>query len=116
MAVDALTLTVICVLILLGFYIKMLWLSFIFIVVLLLYLAVGVKKTPRPVAVPTAAGPRVQPIIIRRKYVGPESIYPKKMNIYVDETGTPTDWREYGPQGVGKAVGSGIKKVFGLFK
>jgi hypothetical protein len=91
----------------------MLWLSFIFVIVLLAYIVIGLKpKKEVYVAVPK--GPRVQPIVIRRKYIGPESIYPSKMEIYTDKE-TPRKWREYGVEPVGKFVGRGIRKIWDFF-
>ena len=115
MEVDAVTLIIVLIIIILGFYFKQLWISLIFVAVLfVLLLATRSKKAPSA-SVPTGGGARVRPIIVKRKYTGPESIYPKKMVIkYTPKW--PSDWREYGPEPVGKAIGSFGRWLKNLFK
>lgn len=115
MEADAVTLIVILIAILLGFYFKQIWISLIFVVILFaLLLAARSKKAPSA-PVPRGAEVKVKPIIVKRKYTGPESIYPKKMVIkYTPKW--PSDWREYGPEPVGKAVGGFFRWLKNLFK
>lgn len=113
METDALTFLFILIIILIGYYLKQLWISFIFVIILGAFLLVGRKKAPK--AVPRGGGTKIRPIIIKRKYVGPKSIYPEKMKIKYSPD-LPKDWREYGPEPVGKAVGTGIRWLKNLFK
>lgn len=94
--------------VLFGFFAKMLWLSVVFFIVLALFVF-GAKPAPSTKAAP--AGPRIRPVIIRRRYVGPESIYPAKMNIRMRP-----DWKdptifEVSTDTLGKATGAIINKV-----
>jgi energy-coupling factor transporter transmembrane protein EcfT len=111
---DALTFVIICAVILAGFYLRQIWISIIFALILVLVMIFG-RKTPSAAPSGGGGGPKVRPIIVKRKYVGPESIYPKKMLIKY-QPDTPSDWREYGPEAVGNFVGSGAKWLKSLFK
>lgn len=111
MADNTVMLILACLIIVAGFYIKQFWLSifFAFIVV-----AIAMVAKPAPGHAPSGAkGPLVQPIVIRRRYTGPATLYPEKMKIFED-TETPSDWREYGPEGVGNFVWRGIGKIRSL--
>lgn len=99
------------VIILLGFFYNELWISFIIGAVLLLTMFVQ----PEPSSAPKPkTGPIIRPIRVQRKYVGAESIYPEKMEIKIH--GRPGKREEYGPEAVGKAVGSSLRWVKNLFK
>lgn len=94
--------------VLFGFFAKMLWLSVIFFIVLALFVF-GAKPAPSTKAAP--AGPKIRPVIIRRRYVGPESIYPQKMSMRVR-----ADWKdptvfETVTDNLGKGTGAVINKI-----
>jgi len=94
-----------------GLFYNQIWLSIIFFAVLMAALLSGKEggKSPAP------SGPAVRPIIVKRKYVGPESIYPKEMKVRVtaEDFGTPMPWRILGPQRLGEGFGKMLKKLFG---
>ena len=99
--------------VILGFYIK----QFSFVVILfIVFVAIAVlfSNTSKSKTSTSPKGPLVQPIVIRRKYVGPATTYPEKIDIYEDKK-SPSGWREYGPSGIGEFVGKGIKKIFDIF-
>ena len=94
--------------VLFGFFAKMLWLSAVFFIVLALFV-LSSKEAPHAKAAP--AGPKIRPVIIRRRYVGPESIYPAKMNIRMRP-----DWKdptifEVSTDTLGKATGAILNRV-----
>lgn len=96
-----------------GFFAKMLWLSVVFFVVLVLYVF-GSKEAPSAAAVP--AGPRIRPVIIRRRYMGPASIYPQKMSLRVRP-----DWKdptifETATDSLGKATGAVMSRVIRMMR
>ena len=99
------------VLIFVGLVYNQIWLSIVFFAVLMAVLLSGKESGEKPVA----TGPKVRPIIVKRKYVGPESIYPKEMKVRVTEEkfGAPMPWRVLGPQRLGEGVGKMLKKLFG---
>ena len=98
------------VLILLGFYFQQLWLSFIFVIVILALIATApTKKSMR--AVPK--GPIVRPIIVKRRYVGPKLIYPEKMKIKI--SGKPDEWYEYAGAPLGTFLGNAFRVVRNMF-
>lgn len=71
-----------------GFFLKQLWISAIFLIVLVLY--VYAARKPEYAPVPSASGPGeplIRPIVVKRRYVGPESIYPDYMKIRVTKPG-----------------------------
>jgi len=96
--------------ILIGFYFKQFWLSIIFIIALVLVL--GLEGKPKARGTPSG-GPKVQPIIVKRKYVGPESIYPEKMKIEYNPRGY--NWKSK-TEAFGKAIGSGFRWFKNLFE
>lgn len=49
----------------------------------LLITIAGMGSPPKKKAPAAAPGPLVRPIVIRKKYVGPPSIYPEKMKMFV---------------------------------
>ena len=93
-----------------GLAFNQIWLSIVFFAVLMAALLSG--KENRTQAAP---GPKVRPIIVKRKYVGPESIYPKEMKVRVtaEDFGTGMPWRVLGPQRLGEGVGKMLKKLLG---
>ena len=99
------------VLIFVGLVYNQIWLSIIFFAVLMAALLSGKDggKSRAP------SGPAVRPIIVKRKYVGPESIYPKEMKVRVtaEDFGASMPWRILGPQRLGEGVGKMLKKLFG---
>lgn len=113
MEVDAYSLVFICMIILIGYYVHMIWLSFIFAGVFLCFL-LAARKKPEPVAVP--AGPKIRPIVVKRRYVGPESIYPRKQLIRVTEPGwwENQPWWEFASKNVGKGIGFITRKGIDL--
>jgi len=110
MDVDMLTLVFVCIVIIIGFYLNQVWLSLIFAFVLLAVLF-SASKAKEPSATP--AGPQVRPIIVKRKYVGPESIYPQKMKIRVTtaDYGTGTPWYSTSGKKIGEAVAKSIRNI-----
>jgi hypothetical protein len=112
---DTLTLVFVCVVILIGFYLGQIWLSLIFAIILLALLFSSAKSGT---AEPSAGGPAIRPIIVKRKYVGPESIYPPKMkiNITKEEFGTGTPLQVSSQEEIGKSIGKVMGKLFKIFK
>ncbi len=66
------------------------------------------QKTPQ-----SSSSPKVQPIKVKRKYDGPDSIYPEKMKIDLDpaSTGMKSVPLKRGLGGLGKAIGGGTKRI-----
>lgn len=92
-----------------GLYFGYLWISAIFTIVL--FTAILTQKGEKA---ETFAGPKVRPIIIKRKYVGPESIYPKEMKIKVStkDYGTGTPIYVEAAKGAGFSIGKFLKSIF----
>ena len=111
---DIVTVVFVCIAILIGFYINQLWLSIIFAVVLLALLFTPSAEGKRA----AQAGPKVRPVIVKRKYVGPESIYPKEMKIRITSGayGTGTPWYVKAPKTIGSGIGGAIKNIADWFK
>ena len=88
--------------IIVGFFFNQIWISLIFAAVMFLVLIQGkapeAKKSKDNVPMPL-----VRPIIVKRKYTGPESIYPSKMEITYNPKYDPGDWK-----GKSESVGSFI--------
>ncbi|MBI1973867.1 hypothetical protein HYS54_03555 [Candidatus Micrarchaeota archaeon] len=91
-----------------AFYIKLVWLAAILGAVALLYALSASRPKRSPVPGGGGAQVRVQPIVMQRKYAGPESIYPGLMKVYARKTPTGTQWWEYGLEAPGRAVKSGL--------
>ena len=106
MEIDALSVLVLFVVILVGFFLKQFWISVIFGVLLFLVIVFG--RSPAGAGAGAAragaAGPNVRPIIVKRRYVGEPSLFPGKMDIMLADI-YPDEWWEYGPEAVGKGVG-----------
>ncbi len=49
--------------------------------------------------------PKVRPIIVQRRYAGPESIYPSDMKMYVENDWNTMSWWEKALGGAGQTVG-----------
>jgi len=60
-----------------------------FLLVAYFYGARSVKAAPSG-----GKKPKVRPIIVRRKYAGPESIYPSDMKMYVENNWNTMNWWE----------------------
>ena len=111
MEVESIIAVLAIVLIFVGLFYNQIWLSIIFFAVLMAALLSGREGQEKPSAPPT----KVRPIIVKRKYVGPESIYPKEMKVRVtaEDFGAPMPWRILGPQRLGEGFGKMLKKLFG---
>ncbi len=98
------------ILIFAGLFFNQIWLSIIFFAVLMAALLSGKDSGEKSVA----TGPKVRPIIVKRKYVGPESIYPKQMKVRVTEEkfGTGMPWSILAPQRLGEGVGKVLRSAF----
>jgi len=107
---DTLTLVFVCTVILAGFFLNQIWISLIFAIALFALLFSGAGEKTRA----SSPGVQVRPIIVKRKYVGPESIYPKEMKIQITpeefKTGTPVSIEA--PSKFGTGIGKLIKKLF----
>lgn len=94
--------------ILLGFFLGHIWVSLIFAAVVVAI----ILTTPLPKATGSEeAGPIVRPVIVQRKYVGPESIYPEKMKVKIAEP--PPNMYETGLAPVGDFMGKGLSALLG---
>jgi hypothetical protein len=93
-----------------GFYLGQVWLSIIFFVVL----CAALLSTQKEKRVSVSDGPAIRPIIVKRHYVGPESIYPKEMKIKITpkEFGTGRPMSMMAASGFGKFIGKVVKKIF----
>ncbi len=109
---DSMTLAFVVIAIVASIYFGQIWLAIVFGVVLIALLVYGSRGgSDRS----SASGPAVRPIIVKRKYVGPESIYPKEMKIRVtsEKFGTGMPWRVSSPQKFGESIGKLLGGVFG---
>lgn len=84
-----------------GFQYGMLWLSVISGLILIAYV-MGFRQRKAPVA---TGGPKIRPIIVKRRYTGPPSIYPSKMKIKVKPNWDTRDWWERAFGAAGSAAG-----------
>ena len=109
---DSLTLAFVVIVIVASLYFGQIWLSIIFGVVLIALLVYGSRGNASG---PSPSGPAVRPIIVKRKYVGPESIYPQEMKIRVtsEKFGTGMPWRVSSPQKFGESIGKLLGGLFG---
>ncbi|MEM0372695.1 MAG: hypothetical protein QXO69_02540 [archaeon] len=104
------SLFLVCMLVIIGGLVTgQVWISLIFAASVFFIIAFGGgKKEEKPEAVPS---PMVRPIIVKRKYVGPASIYPEKMEITYNPKDAPTDYK--GKQKpLGEAIGKGLRWLF----
>jgi hypothetical protein len=53
--------------------------------------------------------PKVRPIIVRRRYAGPESIYPSDMKMYVENNWNTMAWWEKALGAAGYMAGFGLQ-------
>jgi hypothetical protein len=71
-----------------------------------LFLIVTIAGLDRPVkkgkAPAVSTGPQVRPIVIRKKYVGPPSIYPERMKMFVVPRWDHNSMWEKSAKGLGK--------------
>ena len=109
---DGLTLAFAVIVIVASLYFGQVWLSIIFGVVLIALLVYGSRGGSGR---SSASGPAVRPIIVKRKYVGPESIYPKEMKIRVtsEKFGAGKPGWMLGPEKIGEGFGRLIGGLFG---
>ena len=92
-----------------GFVTGQLWISIIFALAIFLIISFGdSKEMKKPEAVPM---PLVRPVIVKRQYVGPKSIYPEKMQIDYNPKNPPGKWKGKSKT-VGGAIGSGLRWLF----
>lgn len=94
---------------LLGVYLKQAVPGAIAATVLVAVALAGGSTTKASAPARTSSGVKVQPIIVRRKYVGPENIYPEKMDIVVYPE-QPSKWWATGLKPLGSTVGTGIRR------
>ena len=89
-----------------GFVTGHIWVSIIFTAAVFLIIAFsGSKPEKKPEAVPM---PLVRPIIVKRKYTGPASIYPSKMQIDYNPKNPPGKWKGKS-ESVGSFIGKGLR-------
>jgi len=99
---DVITMLLLASVVWVGFTYNMAWLSLISIVLLLVYVF-GTRTRP---SAPVASGkPKVRPIIVKRRYTGPASIYPSTMKIRVNPKWNTNDWWENAFQAGGMVAG-----------
>ena len=98
-------LIVACMFLILGFYLKEIAIA---IALALIVFAFALKPSKSKSGSPSGSV-MVQPIIVKRKYVGPASIYPEKMKIM--EFKPEPDWKEKATTSVAKIVGKGVRKI-----
>ena len=104
---DTLTVMFVSAVVVIAFLFNQMWLALVFGVVLIALL-LSPEKEESPTSSP---GPQIRPIIVKRKYVGPESIYPQKMSINI----TPPKPGIGAPGALGKFIGKTIKGISNLF-
>ena len=91
-----------------GVYFELIFMAMI--VSTLLLLLIAIKPASKPVS-KSDSKPQVRPIIVKRKYVGPESIYPSKMTIRMNPKNPPGDWSDK-TESVGSFIGKGFHWLF----
>ncbi|NYZ80124.1 hypothetical protein H0N95_02635 [Candidatus Micrarchaeota archaeon] len=93
-----------------GFVTGQIWLSIIFAAAVFFIIAFGAgkNKEEKPEAVPS---PLVRPIIVKRKYIGPASIYPEKMEINYNPDDPPPGYKGKSKP-AGLAIGRGLRWLF----
>ena len=87
---DLITTLLLLSIVWIGFSYNMLWLGIIGGVLFVVYV-MGFRQEKRPVA---SGGPKIRPIIVKRRYTGPASIYPSKMKIKVRPDWDTRKWWE----------------------
>lgn len=110
MEADSLIAVLSIVMIFVGLFSGQVWLAVVFFAILIAALIGGGKKETKPEQV----GTLVRPIVVKRKYVGPESIYPKAMKVRVTDTnfGTGKPWHVMAGIKIGEGVGKIMKTIF----
>jgi len=98
-------LIVACMFLILGFYLKEIAIA---IALALIVFAFALKPSKSKSGSPSGSV-MVQPIIVKRKYVGPASIYPEKMKIM--EFKPDADWKGKALGGVASAIGKTIYTI-----
>lgn len=98
---DLLTLSLIVLIIIVGFYTEW-WIALIGIVLLFAY-AYGARNERRPPA--PAGGIKVRPIIVQRRYAGPESIYPRLMQMRINPAWDTRPWFDQAAGAFGRLMG-----------
>ena len=84
-----------------GFRYGMGWLSVISGLILVAYV-MGFRKEKKPVA---GGKPKIRPIIVKRRYTGPASIYPSQMKIKINPKWDTRNWWERALGAGGAAAG-----------
>jgi len=109
---DSLTLAFVVIVIIASLYFGQVWLAIIFGVVLIALLIYGSNGNASG---PSPSDQAVRPIIVKRKYVGPESIYPKEMKIRVtsEKFGAGKPMWMLAPEKIGEGFGKLIGGLFG---
>ncbi len=104
MNMRASTLALAMVLVLAGIYVE----SVLVPAVIAAAILVLVSREPAKKSKGSGARVKVQPIIVKRKYEGPESIYPEEITI-TEPGKPPTRWKEAGKT-TGNLVGNLTKR------
>ncbi|MCK4327687.1 MAG: hypothetical protein KAW41_04390 [Candidatus Diapherotrites archaeon] len=100
---DILTILLLATVVWVGLAYNMAWLSVISGLLIAAYVW-GVRNEP---PMPVASGmPKIRPIIVKRRYSGPPSIYPSRMRIRVAPRWNTYQWWEnaFGAAGVGAGL------------
>ena len=106
---DPFTFVMLSLVIALGLYGNMMWLSVIGGLLLVGYMF---GKRTETIPVPTG-GPKIKPIIIKRRYDGPPSIYPSLMKIRVNPNWNTWKWWENAVGAAGTGTGLGLAALRG---
>lgn len=88
---DIITLLLLVAITWIGLRFNMAWLSVISGLLLVAY-AFGTRTETKPVS--QGGKPKIRPIIVKRRYEGPASIYPSQMKIKVNPMWNTKDWWE----------------------
>jgi len=101
--VDLLTLLLLVAIIWIGLWVPNMWFISVIGGILLFTYAWGTRMDKRPPA--PAGGLKVRPIVVQRKYVGPESIYPRYMQMRVNPKWDTRKWFEQASGAFGLIAG-----------
>ena len=98
---DTLTLLLLSLIVIVGFYTEW-WVALIGVVLLVAYIYGAREGTHAPAP---AGGVKVRPIIVQRRYVGPESIYPRVMKTRIRPDWDTRPWFEQASGAFGRLMG-----------
>lgn len=104
---DVITTLLLIAIVWMGVQYEMRWLALIGGVVLFAYV-LGSREKMKPVS---SGAPKIRPIIIQRKYAGPESIYPSKMKIRVNPNWSSGSLWEIALQAAGRAASTVVQAL-----